>query len=39
VHHRKPLEQCTDDEKTDQDLLMACCAPCHGAIEAEKRAT
>lgn len=38
VHHRKPLAQCTDTERTDPRVLMAVCPDCHNTLEAELRA-
>lgn len=35
VHHRIPLKRCTRQQRTDQQNLMAVCAACHNAIEAE----
>ena len=37
VHHRKPLAQCTYDEKIDPRVLLAVCLDCHNALESDLR--
>lgn len=37
VHHRKPLKQCTPEEKLDQKNLEALCVPCHNTAESETK--
>lgn len=38
VHHKIPLAECPEEQKTAQSNLMAVCQPCHNAIEAETTA-
>jgi 5-methylcytosine-specific restriction protein A len=39
VHHIIPLDECTPEQRVDQDNLFACCASCHSEIEAEVKRT
>jgi phage terminase large subunit-like protein len=35
VHHKKPLDQCTDAEKVDPANLLPVCSECHNVLESE----
>jgi hypothetical protein len=36
VHHRKPLEQCTPEQRTALAYLESLCIPCHNVVEKAK---
>lgn len=37
VHHIIPLEDCSPNQRLDQNNLMSVCGPCHNLVEAEAR--